>query len=251
MPCRRSTSRGSSSSRLHDEASRSRKAAKILTVLAKALESDDLSCYDCLDIGCSYGLMTKHLAPRFRHTLGIEYDAQATERWAAFSSSRLAFVRGDAQRLPIQDSAVDVVICAQVYEHVSEVNLLFSEIWRVLVPGGICFFSGPNKLFPLELHCKLPFVHWLPYTWTIACVRMLGRDEEYDVRPMTLWALRRRLSAFEIDDYTLAMIREPEQFSCSEEMGRLSWVGSLPGGVLRAILPLVPNFNWILRKPDE
>ncbi len=233
---------------LLDEKGRSRKAEKILAVLTEVLGTD-LSRYVCLDIGCSYGLLAKHLAPRFRHTLALEYDTGALEQAAELSGPHLDFVRGDAQRLPIRDGAVDVVICAQVYEHVADSSLLFAEIWRVLAPGGVCFFSGPNRLYPIELHYHLPFIHWLPWPWTRACLNMLGRGDEERIRSMTLWGLRRRLAAFEISDYTVAMLHDPTKYVCVEEMGRLRWMSRLPLGVLRGILPLVPNFNWVLQKP--
>lgn len=239
-----------SSSRLDDAASRAHKAAKILAILARAV-GPDLSTYACLDIGCSSGLLTRELAPRFRYTVGVERDDHAVEDATRHVSPRLALVRADGQRLPIRDASVDVAVCAQVYEHVADANLLFSEIWRVLAPDGACFFSGPNRLYPVELHCGLPFVHWLPHTWARTCVRTLGRDGEYDMRPLTLWALRRRLARFEIEDYTITMVRDPQGFSCEEEMGRWHWISRLPHWLLRAMLPLAPNFNWVLRKAGD
>jgi SAM-dependent methyltransferase len=217
--------------------------------LSLALDQD-LGSLACLDIGCSRGLITKHLAPRFGVTLGIEHDAQALAHAAPSAAPLLGFVRGDGQSLPIQDGAVDVVVCAQVYEHVDDVEALLSEIWRVLKPGGVCFFSGPNRLFPWEFHARLPFVHWLPYAWARACVRLLGRGKGYDVRPLALWTLRRRLGRFAIQDLTVAMVRDPDLFSCGEELGHSRWLGRLPESLLRAMLPLVPNFNWILIKAE-
>jgi len=235
---------------LLDERGRSLKAEKILAVLTEVL-GEDLSRSTCLDIGCSYGFLTKHLAPRFRYTLALEYNPEALGRAVALRELHLDFVRGDAQRLPIRDEAVDVAICAQVYEHVADSSLLFEEIWRVLAPGGICFFSGPNRLYPFEFHYRLPFVHWLPWSWTQACLKVLGRHSEERIGSMTLWGLHKRLSVFEIEDYTVAMLHDPAKYACIEEMGRLQWMSRLPLGVLRAMLPLVPNFNWILRKPKE
>lgn len=240
--------RGRLHSRIDDEVSRSRKASKILAVLHNAL-GPDLSGYTCLDVGCSSGLITKHLAPRLHYTVGLEYDGCAIRRGAKVCSSQLGLVQADGQRLPIRDAAVHLVICAQVYEHVADASLLFAEIWRVLAPGGLCFLSGPNRLYPMELHYRLPLVHWLPHSWARACVRMLGRDTGQIVRTRTLWGLRRGLEQFEIEDYTLAMLARPDEFSCTEEMGRLSWMSRLPHWLLRAALPLTPNFNWVLRKP--
>ncbi|MBN1401912.1 MAG: class I SAM-dependent methyltransferase [Anaerolineae bacterium] len=234
--------------RLFDEHSRELKAVKILTALSHVLGQrlDDLTC---LDIGCSRGLITRHLAGRFRMTVGIEYDAEAVMHAAGFAAPGLGFVRGDGQRLPIADGSLDVVICAQVYEHVTDVRALLSEIWRVLKPAGVCFFSGPNRLYPWEFHVRLPFVHWLPAKWAEACVRWLRRGEGFDVRALTLWALHGHLADFEIHDLTVAMIRRPHAFGLSEEMPSLRWFSRLPEWLLRILLPLMPNFNWVLSKP--
>jgi hypothetical protein len=44
-------------------------------------------------------------------------------------------------------------------------------------------------------------------------------------------------------------LRQPETYHCAEELGRLRWISRLPVVVLRALLPLAPNWNWVLRKP--
>ncbi len=64
---------------------------------------------------------------------------------------------------PLEDESCDLVICAQVYEHVPDDRRLAEEVYRVLKPGGVVFFSGPNWLFPIEGHYHLPFLHWLPH----------------------------------------------------------------------------------------
>jgi len=235
--------------RLDDETSRASKATKIIAALAKTL-GRDWTGRTCLDIGCSSGLITQHLASRFRYTLGVEYDA-AVKRAAKLSTYSMAFARADALRLPVRDSTVDVVVCAQVYEHVANAEILFSEIWRVLVDGGVCFLSGPNKLYPVELHYRLPLIHWLPASWAGACLRALGRGKKYDIRSLTPRSLRRHLAGFEIQDLTVSILRDPQAFAVTEELGRLTWVSRLPDWLLRVLVPFVPNVNWVLRKPVQ
>lgn len=241
---------GGTKGQLTEEASRAQKAAKILTVLESFLGTD-LSALVCLDVGCSSGLITKHLAPRFRLTLGIEYDPEALQEAGKWIMEGLFFVRGDGQKLPIQNEAVHVVICAQVYEHVANDRALFAEIERVLVPGGVCFFSGPNRLYPVELHYKLPIVHWLPNALADRLLRALGHPEGLNVHSSTSWILRKRLKAFEIQDFTVAMLRNPDRFACRSEMGRLKWLSHLPSWLLKVTAPFVPNFNWLLTKPAK
>ncbi len=45
--------------------------------------------------------------------------------------------------LPLDDGAFDLVLCAETLEHVRDVQLLLSEIRRVLTPGGRVALTTP------------------------------------------------------------------------------------------------------------
>lgn len=45
--------------------------------------------------------------------------------------------------LPFEDSSFDLVLCAEVLEHVRDVQLLLSETRRVLRPGGALAITTP------------------------------------------------------------------------------------------------------------
>jgi len=239
-------------SRLHDAGSRGRKARKITAILRDAGRGD-LSSLHCLDVGCATGLMTRILAPSFSQMLGVEYEegalvCTADDGTGVPRATNTLLVRGDAMHLPLPDASVDLVICAQVYEHVHDADAMAAEIWRVLAPGGACFFSGPNRLAVMEEHCHLPFVSWLPRSLANAYVRLMGRGPRYEEAPRTWWGLRRLWRDFEIVDYTVAMIEDPAKYECAEESAALAWFGRLPGWLLRALTPLYPNYNWVLFK---
>jgi SAM-dependent methyltransferase len=46
--------------------------------------------------------------------------------------------------LPLADKFIDIVVANQIVEHVKEVFWIFSEISRVLKPGGIAIIAMPN-----------------------------------------------------------------------------------------------------------
>jgi 2-polyprenyl-3-methyl-5-hydroxy-6-metoxy-1,4-benzoquinol methylase len=58
-----------------------------------------------------------------------------------------AAVCGDVERLPIRDSAVDVVASMETIEHLAEPGTLLNEFHRVLKPGGSLLLSTPNSRY--------------------------------------------------------------------------------------------------------
>lgn len=60
-------------------------------------------------------------------------------------------VVGDATRLPFMDNSFDGLICEVVLEHVYSADKVIAEAFRVLKPGGQCFFIAPF-LFPFHGH---------------------------------------------------------------------------------------------------
>ena len=72
------------------------------------------------------------------------------------------YVQGDALDLPFEDGAFDVVFSNAVIEHVGG-----REEQRRFVAEGLrvarrAFITTPNRWFPIEVHTRLPLVHWLP-----------------------------------------------------------------------------------------
>ena len=89
--------------------------------------------------------------------LGLHDGARFRER-----HPRVRYVQGDALALPFLDGAFDVVFSNAVIEHVggrTQQRKFVSEALRV---GRRAFVTTPNRRFPLEVHTRLPVVHWLP-----------------------------------------------------------------------------------------
>lgn len=228
---------------LADASSRRAKAAKVLAVLSD-YRSEWTDC-DCLEIGCAAGLMTEVFATRFRKVVGLDVDSPGLSAAVRRGPpANVGYVLGDATRLPFPEGAFDVVVCAQVYEHCGNPAALLSESHRVLKPGGLCYFSGPNRLWPIEDHYGLPFVHWLPERVADAYVRLSGRGKAYLEKPMTGHALLGLMAGFVVDDYGPCLLAQPERY-LGAPLGALGRAAGLLGGPLAA---LVPNFNWVLRK---
>jgi SAM-dependent methyltransferase len=72
------------------------------------------------------------------------------------------YVQGDACALPFADAAFDVAFSNAVIEHVGSPErqeLFVAEALRV---ARRVFITTPNRWFPIEVHTRLPVVHWLP-----------------------------------------------------------------------------------------
>ena len=235
------------SSRVRDREGRARKAGKI----RRALESyaGDRLGGVCLDIGCSAGVITAAAAPLFRRTIGLDFDEVAFDAVEPEARRGVQFLRGDAMTLPLADASADVILCAQVYEHVPDDRILFAEMRRVLKPGGVVFFSGPNRLFPIEPHYFLPFLHWLPPRVADRYLRLAGQGEHYYERSRALWSLRELAAGFEVQDITRETIVSVLQERHHTRLAAI--LGGLPQPLWQAALVWAPNFNWILRKPVE
>lgn len=236
----------------YDILSRHKKAQKIQQILHDYQRTNPASIIfgKCLDIGCGPGIISAGLASEFDTVIAIDLDRQAIRYGQRHhETSNLIFSLGDVGRLPLPDEAFDVVICAQVYEHVLDPELLAAEIWRVLKPGGCCFFSGPNRLALMEEHYFLPFLSWLPRPMANAYVRLTKRGAFYDAAPWYLWQIKKLWRRFQCYDYSFELIRRPHHFAMGDGLKKWSWVADLPPILLNLLVIFLPNYNWMLRKP--
>ena len=74
----------------------------------------------------------------------------------------IAYVQGDACALPFADGAFDVVHSNAVIEHVGARERQEAFVREALRVGRRVFVTTPNRWFPVEVHTRLPLVHWLP-----------------------------------------------------------------------------------------
>lgn len=231
----------------YDYQSRFQKARKIERILlgffGETRKAKDLRC---LDLGCSIGVISTHLADVFGHVVGVEQLDEAIEIARRLDSGgQVSFVHGDALDLSFEDEAFDVIVCAQVYEHTQDPARLVSEIRRVLTPGGCCFFSGPNSLWPIEYHYGWCCLHWMPRPLVDLYCRY-RYAHTYDLVLYNYWQLRRLWKGFECYDYTLQLIYDPGQFLGSPDP--YSAARLVPRSVASVFRFLLPNFNWVLLK---
>jgi 2-polyprenyl-3-methyl-5-hydroxy-6-metoxy-1,4-benzoquinol methylase/uncharacterized protein YbaR (Trm112 family) len=111
-----------------------------------------------LDIGCGSAWVAKTVLPQNK----IVYSLDASEKNPAealkrFPSDRHVGVAGDAFALPFADNSFDVVIAAEIIEHVVDPAAFVAESVRVIKPGGRVIISTPYKeklRYELCIHCQ-------------------------------------------------------------------------------------------------
>ena len=97
----------------------------------------------------------------------------------------IRYVQGDACALPFADGEFDIVFSNAVIEHVGgreHQRKLVSEALRV---GRRVFLTTPNRLFPLEVHTRLPLVHWLPDRVSHRVYESVGKGSAKELRLLT------------------------------------------------------------------
>jgi SAM-dependent methyltransferase len=102
----------------------------------------------------------------------------------------IEYVQGDACALPFEDDAFDIVFSNAVIEHVGgreRQERFVSEAIRV---GRRVFLTTPNRAFPLEVHTRLPFVHWLPEAASDRVYDAVGKGFAKEIRLLTPGSLK-------------------------------------------------------------
>jgi arsenite methyltransferase len=96
-----------------------------------------------LDLGSGAGtdsLIAAQMVGEQGHVTGIDMTqemlAKARAAAAEMGATNVEFVEGEAERLPFPDASFDVVISNGVIDLVPDKDAVFSELFRVLAPGG-------------------------------------------------------------------------------------------------------------------
>lgn len=93
-----------------------------------------------LDVGCGPGNVTAALARAAGPdglALGIDISEPMLARAvSAQAGPQVGFLRADAQRLPLRDEAVDVVVSIAMLQLTPQPSTTLAEMARVLRPGG-------------------------------------------------------------------------------------------------------------------
>jgi ubiquinone/menaquinone biosynthesis C-methylase UbiE len=108
-----------------------------------------------LDIASGEGYGSNLLSKHAKHVIGVDIDNRTIEKAKIkYKKSNLIFRTGSADKIPVEDRSIDVVISFETIEHHDKHQEMFNEIKRVLKPDGILIMSSPDKKYHSDLTNK-------------------------------------------------------------------------------------------------
>jgi ubiquinone/menaquinone biosynthesis C-methylase UbiE len=131
-----------------------------------------------LDLGGGPTSFFTTMFPRLEQIILLDVSSRAACR-AKRKQPALQVVVADGEHLPLANHSIEVTICNSVIEHVSDPDVLASEVRRV---SQGYFLQTPSRSFPLETHSfiPIPFYNWIrPERLRRLACRIFGANFDY------------------------------------------------------------------------
>lgn len=97
------------------------------------------------DIGCGGGLLAVPLLDDGATVTGVDISGPSIEVAARAAGGRGTFLVGDARAVPLPSASADIVLLADVVDHIPDYELALAEAARVLRIGGTLFVGTLNR----------------------------------------------------------------------------------------------------------
>lgn len=171
-----------------------------------------------LDLGCGRGGIMERLRARAGFVAGLDPDRRSL---CEHRASGIALLCGLAEMLPFADNTFDLVCCSWVLEHLVRPQRAFTEVARVLAPGGRFIFLTPNLRHPLLMINRA-------LSWSQGrVVNWVYRRSETDIFPAFYRAntiVRIELMAREagLEQILLRFVGDPTYLAFNEPLFRLA-----------------------------
>jgi len=103
--------------------------------------------------------------------LGIQKPKKFIERYPEVKA-----VFYDGVDFPFSDKSFDICWSNAVLEHVGDFDRQVHFVKEIARVSNKFFITTPNRLFPIEVHTKIPLLHYLPTFWRDRLYRFLGKE---------------------------------------------------------------------------
>ena len=109
-----------------------------------------------LDLGCGWGRVLKPVLDQQGDAVGLDISHNMlglSRKHLDKNGHNTPLLQGDGTRLPFRDNTFDKVYSLLVLQHLSKENgkAVFSEIHRILKPGGTAYVRVPGRFAPENL----------------------------------------------------------------------------------------------------
>jgi len=103
----------------------------------------DLTGLVVVDLGCGGGLLSEPCARRGARTIGFDLGRASLRSATEHVGPR--FACADLLHVPLADACADVVLLADVLEHVGDVDAAIAEAARIARPSGLVYVNTINR----------------------------------------------------------------------------------------------------------
>jgi 2-polyprenyl-3-methyl-5-hydroxy-6-metoxy-1,4-benzoquinol methylase len=160
-----------------------------------------------LDVGSGYGAIANHYHLRGYDVTGLDVDRNLVEA-ASKRYPDAKFILYDGKTFPFEDALFDTVILNDVLEHISyeDMEVVLSEIKRVLLPGGMIYISVMNRWQLIEPHSLIPLLTWLPRSAWHPVSWKLKKRNYIRYWPYTRRRLEKLLKKYDLEYHDLTHI---------------------------------------------
>jgi len=123
----------------------------------KMLMADLRPDMEVLELGCGSGFFTRELVKSRSRVTAIDISPDLLElAKRSLPNSNVTFMAENACAMSFEDNSFDAVVGISVLHHL-DIEKGLSEIFRVLKPRGVIFFTEPNMMNPqIALQKNIP-----------------------------------------------------------------------------------------------
>ncbi|XOU94207.1 MAG: class I SAM-dependent methyltransferase [Candidatus Kerfeldbacteria bacterium] len=225
---------------MYSEKNREIKYKKIEAVLKDYL-GKSVKNFRILDLGSGSGLIGDY----FSNDNRVSY-ADISDYRLKKDGNFYNIISGDVE---CQDSSFDIIISNMVIEHTGNHEKHINEIKRLLKDGGIAYFGSPNRIFPIEPHYKIPFVHYFPNKINYLIVKYLSKYIRFEAPlenidlPCYINLKKSINTRFEVKEYSSYILNNPNKFNSQVKI-----FSGWPVWLLKNIQFFFPTNIFILKK---